>query len=167
MYVILSLQLFASIRELLTDKFQLIHKVCFYCFRFYFHCVEIIFIVLAFSLMVLQWGQSNHEHLIFVCTFFMRACPLAMSFPLQNAINITLCHKKSLYFLVENKIYPNMSCSRCKCLYCNYIHRCTSHIQRTKFQEEIHVNGFCYKQSRLFDNFHANWTENLKKVHWR
>lgn len=28
MYVILSLQLFSLIRELLTDKFQVIHKVC-------------------------------------------------------------------------------------------------------------------------------------------
>lgn len=52
MCVILSLQLFGLIRELLTDKFQLIHKVCL--FKFYLHCVEIVFTVLVFSMMVLR-----------------------------------------------------------------------------------------------------------------
>ena len=46
-FVILSLQLFALIRDLLTEKFQLIHKVCL--FKFCFHCVETLFYCFSFQ----------------------------------------------------------------------------------------------------------------------
>lgn len=51
MFLILSLQLFALIRELLTDKFQVIHKVCLFVF---FPFVKFIFLILIFSFMVLR-----------------------------------------------------------------------------------------------------------------